>query len=127
MRLSKEQLSSIDNQFHKDEKHWLEHNDEESWHKMWNAVTFACENALKKRLHNVKLDNDDFNDYVVEMTSVIMARYLRPQKYFILSLSSAAYFASLRVLYNQQQQFNDKCISFEGYLETHNDNIFTTT
>lgn len=111
--MNKQNLKEKELLFYKLQEHWLEHNDKESWDKMWMLVQRAVEAAIKQKLHGVV--RRDVDDLINQATINIMSRYKRPQSYKIEHLLTAAHFASLGVLYTKKQQQIDQEISWEAW------------
>jgi hypothetical protein len=88
----------------------------ECYQKMFMAVKFAVENAMKKRFGNLAkkgVVRNDFYDMVLDATMNIMNRYNKPKGYKIYYLLTTADYASLGALHNPKQKFQDSMISLD--------------
>lgn len=86
--------------------------------KMFFAVNFAVETALKKRWKKLAAKGvvrDDFEDMLSTITLTIMERYKKPKGYYIGYLLTVAELAVLGILHAPKQRFEDSMLSFEAW------------
>lgn len=86
--------------------------------KMFFAVNFAVEAALKKRWKKLAAKGvvrDDFEDMLSTITIAIMERYKKPKGYYIGYLLTVAELAVLGILHSPKQRFEDSMFSFEAW------------
>lgn len=86
--------------------------------KMFFAVNFAVETALKKRWKKLAAKGvvrDDFEDMLSTITIAIMERYKKPKGYYIGYLLTVAELAVLGILHSPKQRFEDSMLSFEAW------------
>ena len=86
--------------------------------KMFFAVNFAVETALKKRWKKLAAKGvvrDDFEDMLSTITIAIMERYKKPKGYYIGYLLTVAELAVLGILHSPRQRFEDSTLSFEAW------------
>ena len=86
--------------------------------KMFFAVNFAVETALKKRWKKLAAKGvvrDDFEDMLSTITLAIMERYKKPKGYYIGYLLTVAELAVLGILHSPKQRFEDSMLSFEAW------------
>ena len=86
--------------------------------KMFFAVNFAVETALKKRWKKLSAKGvvrDDFEDMLSTITLAIMERYKKPKGYYIGYLLTVAELAVLGILHSPKQRFEDSMLSFEAW------------
>ena len=86
--------------------------------KMFFAVNFAVETALKKRWKKLAAKGvvrDDFEDMLSTITLTIMERYKKPKGYYIGYLLTVAELAVLGILHSPKQRFEDSMLSFEAW------------
>lgn len=90
----------------------------ESYEKMFIAVQFAVENAMKKRFGGLArkgVKRNDFYDMCMNATIDIMSRYKKPKGYKILYLLTTADYACLGALHNPRQKFMDSMLSLDSW------------
>lgn len=86
--------------------------------KMFLAVNFAVETALKKRwkkLASQGVVRDDFEDMLSTITLAVMERYKKPKGYYIGYLLTVAELAVFGILHSPKQRFEDSMLSFEAW------------
>ena len=86
--------------------------------KMFFAVNFAVETALKKRWKKLAANGvvrDDFEDMLSTITLAIMERYKKPKGYYIGYLLTVAELAVFGILHSPKQRFEDSMLSFEAW------------
>ena len=86
--------------------------------KMFFAVNFAVETALKKRWKKLSAKGvvrDDFEDMLSTITLTIMERYKKPKGYYIGYLLTVAELAVFGILHSPKQRFEDSMLSFEAW------------
>lgn len=86
--------------------------------KMFFAVNFAVETALKKRWKKLAASGvvrDDFEDMLSTITLAIMGRYKKPKGYYIGYLLTVAELAVFGILHSPRQRFEDSMLSFEAW------------
>lgn len=86
--------------------------------KMFFAVNFAVETALKKRwkkLASQGVVRNDFEDMLSTITLAIMERYKKPKGYYIGYLLTVAELAVFGILHSPRQRFEDSMLSFEAW------------
>lgn len=86
--------------------------------KMFLAVNFAVETALKKRWKKLAacgIVRDDFEDMLSTITLAIMKRYKKPKGYYIGYLLTVAELAVFGILHSPRQRFEDSMLSFEAW------------
>lgn len=121
--LLKLKLKVSEYEFYYTQKKFLESDDEkvkkECYQKMFIAVKFAVENAMKKRFGSLArkgVVRHDFYDLVLDATLDIMSRYNKPKGYKISYLLTTADYASLGALHNPRMKFNDSMISLDSWV-----------
>ena len=86
--------------------------------KMFFAVNFAVETALKKRWKKLSAKGvvrDDFEDMLSTITLTIMERYKKPKGYYIGYLLTVAELAVFGILHSPKQRLEDSMLSFEAW------------
>lgn len=86
--------------------------------KMFFAVNFAVETALKKKWKKLAANGivrDDFEDMLSMITLAIMERYKKPKGYYIGYLLTVAELAVFGILHSPRQRFEDSMLSFEAW------------
>ena len=86
--------------------------------KMFLAVNFAVETALKKRWKKLAakgIVRDDFEDMLSTTTLTIMERYKKPKGYCIKYLLTVAELAVFGILHSPKQRLEDSMLSFEAW------------
>lgn len=86
--------------------------------KMFFAVNFAVETALKKRWGKLAANGvvrNDFEDMLSTITLTIMERYKKPKGYYIGYLLTVAELAVFGILHSPKQRFEDSMLSFEAW------------
>ena len=86
--------------------------------KMFLAVNFAVETALKKRWRKLAASGivrNDFEDMLSKITLAIMERYKKPKGYCIKYLLTIAELAVFGILHSPRQRFEDSMLSFEAW------------
>jgi hypothetical protein len=86
--------------------------------KMFLAVNFAVETALKKRWKKLAacgVVRNDFEDMLSTITLAIMNRYKKPKGYCIKYLLTIAELAVFGILHSPRQRFEDSMLSFEAW------------
>ena len=86
--------------------------------KMFFAVNFAVETALKKRWKKLAAKGvvrDDFEDMLSTITIAIMERYKEPKGYYSGYVLTVAELAVLGILHSPKQRFEDSMLSFEAW------------
>lgn len=86
--------------------------------KMFFAVNFAVETALKKRWKQLAVSGvvrDDFEDMLSTITLAVMERYKKPKGYYIGYLLTVAELAVFGILHSPRQRFEDSMLSFEAW------------
>lgn len=86
--------------------------------KMFFAVHFAVETALKKRWKKLAANGivrDDFEDMLSTITLTVMERYKKPKGYYIGYLLTVAELAVFGILHSPRQRFEDSMLSFEAW------------
>lgn len=86
--------------------------------KMFFAVNFAVETALKKKWKKLAASGivrDDFEDMLSTITLAVMERYKKPKGYYIRYLLTVAELAVFGILHSPRQRFEDSMLSFEAW------------
>lgn len=86
--------------------------------KMFFAVNFAVETALKKKWGKLAANGivrNDFEDMLSKITLTIMERYKKPKGYCIGYLLTVAELAVFGILHSPRQRFEDSMLSFEAW------------
>lgn len=86
--------------------------------KMFFAVNFAVETALKKRWKTLAANGvvrNDFEDMLSTITLAVMERYKKPKGYYIGYLLTVAELAVFGILHSPRQRFEDSMLSFEAW------------
>lgn len=86
--------------------------------KMFFAVNFAVETALKKRWGILAANGvvrNDFEDMLSTITLAVMERYKKPKGYCIGYLLTVAELAVFGILHSTRQRFEDSVLSFEAW------------
>ena len=86
--------------------------------KMFLAVNFAVETALKKKWRKLAANGivrNDFEDMLSRITLAIMERYKKPKGYYIGYLLTVVELAVLGILHSPRQRFEDSMLSFEAW------------
>lgn len=86
--------------------------------KMFFAVNFAVETALKKRWGKLAANGivrNDFDDMLSTVTLAIMERYTKPKGYYIKYLLTVAELAVFGILHSPKQRFEDSMLSYEAW------------
>lgn len=86
--------------------------------KMFFAVNFAVETALKKKWGKLAANGivrNDFEDMLSKITLTIMERYKKPKGYCIKYLLTVAELAVFGILHSPRQRFEDSMLSFEAW------------
>lgn len=86
--------------------------------KMYFAVNFAVETALKKRwgiLAAKGVVRNDFEDMLSTITLAVMERYKKPKGYYIGYLLTVVGLAVFGILHSERQRFADSMLSFEAW------------
>lgn len=86
--------------------------------KMFLAVNFAVETALKKKWRKLAASGivrNDFEDMLSRITLTIMERYKKPKGYYIGYLLTVVELAVLGILHSPRQRFEDSMLSFEAW------------
>ena len=86
--------------------------------KMFFAVNFAVETALKKEWRKLAANGivrNDFEDMLSKITLAIMERYKKPKGYYIRYLLTVAELAVFGILHSPRQCFEDSMLSFEAW------------
>ena len=116
--LTKVQIKERNEKFIRLQNEWKVDGNKRKWDEMWTIAYECLFNTLKKKAGGKR---NDLEELAMDGTVILMNRLkngtTRTDDYRVKYLPTCMHFISLKLLYNPQQQFDDKLESLEEYEE----------